>query len=35
VLIGAVIVFFCFPKAEREKELLASYHAADLEPTPS
>jgi EmrB/QacA subfamily drug resistance transporter len=29
VLLGAVIVFFFFPKAERERELLAEYHAAD------
>jgi hypothetical protein len=32
VLLGAVIVFFCFPQAEREKELLASYAAENLEP---
>jgi EmrB/QacA subfamily drug resistance transporter len=29
VLIGAAVVFFFFPKAEREKELLASYSAED------
>jgi MFS transporter, DHA2 family, multidrug resistance protein len=28
-LIGAVIVFFLFPKRDRELQLLASYHAAD------
>ena len=28
----AVLVFFCFPKAEREKELLARYHAEDVDP---
>jgi MFS transporter, DHA2 family, multidrug resistance protein len=32
VLLGAVLVFFCFPKAEREKELLARYHAEDVDP---
>jgi EmrB/QacA subfamily drug resistance transporter len=29
VLVGAVIVFFFFPKVERERELLAAYHAED------
>jgi hypothetical protein len=29
VLLGAVLVFFCFPKKEREQELLAQYHAED------
>jgi hypothetical protein len=29
VLLGAVVVFFFFPHAVREKELLAEYHAAD------
>jgi MFS transporter, DHA2 family, multidrug resistance protein len=29
VLIGAVIVFCCFPKKGREEELLAQYHADD------
>ena len=29
VLLGAVLVFFCFPRKEREEELLAAYHAAD------
>ena len=29
VLIGAVIVAWKFPKAAREKELLAQYHAED------
>ncbi len=32
VLLGGVIVFFCFPRMEREKTLLAEYHAADAEP---
>src|SRR5215831_13872509 len=30
VLLGATLVFFKFPKAEREKELLAEYHDADV-----
>jgi hypothetical protein len=29
VLLGAAIVFLCFPRREREEELLAAYHAAD------
>jgi MFS family permease len=29
VLIGAALVFLVFPKAERERELLATYHAKD------
>ena len=29
VLLGALLVFFCFPKREREQELLAQYHAED------
>ena len=29
VLLGAVLVFFMFPKAERERGLLAAYHEAD------
>jgi MFS family permease len=29
VLVGAVLVFFCFPKREQEEELLARYHAED------
>jgi DHA2 family multidrug resistance protein-like MFS transporter len=29
VLLGAVLVFFCFPRHERENELLAAYQAAD------
>ncbi len=32
VLLGAVVVSFWFPKMEREKTLLAEYHAADTEP---
>jgi hypothetical protein len=31
VLVGAVIVFVFFPKAARERELLAAYHAEDEE----
>jgi hypothetical protein len=29
VLLGAVLVFFCFPRKEREQELLEQYHAED------
>jgi len=29
ILVGAVIVFFLFPKRDRELQLLASYHAED------
>jgi hypothetical protein len=29
VLVGAVLVFFVFPKREREDELRAEYHAED------
>ena len=29
VLLGAAVVAFCFPRAERERELLASYHDED------
>ena len=29
VLVGAVIVFFLFPRKEREQELLAAYHTED------
>jgi hypothetical protein len=29
ILIGAVLVFFLFPKGDAEKALLAEYHAAD------
>jgi MFS family permease len=31
VLVGAALVFFYFPRAERERQLLASYHAEDVE----
>jgi MFS transporter, DHA2 family, multidrug resistance protein len=34
VLLGAVLVYFCFPRVEREKELLAAYHEADTAPAP-
>jgi MFS family permease len=30
VLLGAVIVWFCFPRTAREKELLDEYHAEDV-----
>ena len=30
VLLGAAIVFLCFPGKEREEELLAAYHAEDV-----
>jgi hypothetical protein len=29
IVLGAVLVFFMFPKHEEEKQLLASYHAQD------
>ncbi len=39
ILLGATLVFFRFPKHEREEELLARYHAEDTarqeEPTPA
>jgi hypothetical protein len=31
VLIGAVLVYFCFPRHEREQELLAGYQQEDLD----
>jgi len=34
VLLGAAIVFFCFPKLVREKELLAGYAAEDTHAPP-
>jgi MFS transporter, DHA2 family, multidrug resistance protein len=34
VLLGAAVVAFCFPRAERERELLARYHAEDAAPAP-
>ncbi len=30
MLLGAVLVYFKFPKMEREKRLLAEYHAQDV-----
>jgi MFS transporter, DHA2 family, multidrug resistance protein len=30
VLLGAVLVWFCFPKKEQEEELLARYHEEDM-----
>jgi EmrB/QacA subfamily drug resistance transporter len=35
VLLGALIVFFCFPRMEREKTLLDRYRADDAEPEPA
>jgi predicted MFS family arabinose efflux permease len=35
VLLGAVIVFFFFPKKERENELLAAYQSADQASSPA
>src|SRR5436190_17859168 len=32
ILLGAAIVFFLFPKHDEERQLLAAYHAADVEP---
>jgi MFS transporter, DHA2 family, multidrug resistance protein len=32
VLLGGVLVFFCFPKMERERQLLAEYHSEDAAP---
>ena len=29
IVLGGVLVFFAFPKAREEKELLANYHAED------
>jgi hypothetical protein len=34
VLLGATLVFFFFPRVEREKELLATYAAQDADPVP-
>jgi len=34
VLIGASLVFFLFPKRDREREMLAEYHAQDLATSP-
>jgi hypothetical protein len=31
ILLGATLVFFLFPKKQREDELLAAYHAQDTE----
>jgi MFS transporter, DHA2 family, multidrug resistance protein len=30
VLLGAALVFFCFPKVERERQLLAEYNAENV-----
>ena len=35
ILIGALLVFFMFPRREREAELLARYHAEDEAPAAS
>jgi hypothetical protein len=29
ILLGATLVFFMFPKKQREEELLAEYHTLD------
>jgi MFS transporter, DHA2 family, multidrug resistance protein len=34
VMLGATLVFFCFPKTAREKELLAAYRAEDMGASP-
>ena len=34
VLLGGVLVFFCFPKMERERQLLAEYHSEDMAAPP-
>jgi hypothetical protein len=30
ILLGAALVFFLFPKKEKEEELLARYHSEDV-----
>jgi MFS transporter, DHA2 family, multidrug resistance protein len=35
VLLGGVLVYFCFPKMERERQLLAEYHSEDVAAAPS
>ncbi len=35
ILIGALLVFFLFPRRDRERELLARYHAEDDAPAPA
>ena len=32
IVIGGVLVFFLFPRREREQQLLAAYHAQDAAP---
>jgi MFS transporter, DHA2 family, multidrug resistance protein len=34
VLLGGVLVFYCFPKLERERQLLAEYHSEDVASVP-
>jgi hypothetical protein len=34
VLLGGVLVYFCFPKLEREQQLLAEYHDEDVASSP-
>jgi hypothetical protein len=34
VLLGGVLVYFFFPKMERERQLLAEYHSEDAVPAP-
>jgi MFS family permease len=35
VLLGATLVYFCFPKKQQEEELLARFHAEDTGRTPA
>jgi MFS transporter, DHA2 family, multidrug resistance protein len=32
VVVGAALVYFCFPRKVREAELVAGYHATDARP---
>ena len=34
VVLGALLVFFCFPKRDEEERLLAAYHERDIRPSP-
>jgi Na+/melibiose symporter-like transporter len=34
VVLGALLVFFCFPKRDEEERLLAAYHERDVRPSP-
>jgi hypothetical protein len=33
VVLGALLVFFCFPKRDEEERLLAAYHERDVRPS--